>query len=451
RLQPAEDRRDGAQARRAGPGAVPVPDARHAIQHRDPQVHEHAQGAAAARRHRRDQVERPEELPLDHGLAAELPGRGEDLRAAPPQGKAEREDRGPLPERRLRQGLPQGHQGRPGRQGEEHDRRRGVLRGGRSDGRFADRAAAAVGRGRVLQHHHAEVRGAGDPQGLRHRLEADAFPEQRLHVGRFGAHARRAGEVRRPDLDRLHQGPDRQAVAERRRGGEVARVHEEVLPRRQPHRQLEHVRLYRRENPAPGAAAVRRQPDARERDAAGGEHEGLRDRHAAAGHHDFDQQPGFRAHPVGAADALQRHQLGALWAGLEQPVNYPPRGGVMHGLMMDQPLLISELIRHADRHHGSIEIVSKTLEGGVHRYTYRDAHRRARRLANALKKLGVRMHDRVATLAWNGFRHYEIYYAVAGSGAVIHTINPRLFPDQVAYIANHAEDRIVFYDTTFAP
>jgi 3-(methylthio)propionyl---CoA ligase len=123
----------------------------------------------------------------------------------------------------------------------------------------------------------------------------------------------------------------------------------------------------------------------------------------------------------------------------------------MHGLMMDQPLLISELIRHADRHHGSIEIVSKTLEGGVHRYTYRDAHRRARRLANALKKLGVRMHDRVATLAWNGFRHYEIYYAVAGSGAVIHTINPRLFPDQVAYIANHAEDKIVFYDTTFAP
>ena len=77
--------------------------------------------------------------------------------------------------------------------------------------------------------------------------------------------------------------------------------------------------------------------------------------------------------------------------------------------------------------------------------------RRARRLANALKRLGVRMHDRVATLAWNGFRHYEVYYAVAGSGAVIHTINPRLFPDQIAYIANHAEDKIVFYDTTFSP
>jgi fatty-acyl-CoA synthase len=123
----------------------------------------------------------------------------------------------------------------------------------------------------------------------------------------------------------------------------------------------------------------------------------------------------------------------------------------MHGLMMDQPLLISDLIRHADRHHASTEIVSKTVDGGVHRYTYRQAHARARRLANALQKLGVRMHDRVATLAWNGFRHYEIYYAAAGSGAVIHTINPRLFPEQIAYIANHAEDRIVFYDTTFSP
>ena len=119
--------------------------------------------------------------------------------------------------------------------------------------------------------------------------------------------------------------------------------------------------------------------------------------------------------------------------------------------MMDQPLLISGLIQHADRHHASAEIVSKTVEGGIHRYTYREAHTRARKLANALKKLGVHMHDRVATLAWNGFRHYEIYYAVTGSGAVIHTINPRLFPEQIAYIANHAEDKVVFYDTTFAP
>jgi acyl-CoA synthetase (AMP-forming)/AMP-acid ligase II len=124
----------------------------------------------------------------------------------------------------------------------------------------------------------------------------------------------------------------------------------------------------------------------------------------------------------------------------------------MHGLMMDAPLLISDLIRHADRHHGATEIVSKTVEdGAIHRYTYRDAHARARRLANALNKLGVQMHDRVATLAWNGYRHFEIYYAVAGSGAVIHTINPRLFPDQITYIANHADDKVLFFDLTFAP
>jgi fatty-acyl-CoA synthase len=116
------------------------------------------------------------------------------------------------------------------------------------------------------------------------------------------------------------------------------------------------------------------------------------------------------------------------------------------------PLLISDLIRHADRHHGSGEIVSKTVEdGSLHRYTYREANRRSKKLANAMKRLGVAMHDRVATLAWNGFRHFEIYYAVAGSGAVIHTINPRLFPDQITYIANHAEDKLVFFDVTFAP
>jgi fatty-acyl-CoA synthase len=124
----------------------------------------------------------------------------------------------------------------------------------------------------------------------------------------------------------------------------------------------------------------------------------------------------------------------------------------MHGLMMDVPLLISDLIRHADRHHGATEIVSKTVEdGAIHRYTYREAHARARRLANALKKLGVKPEDRVATLGWNSFRHFEIYYAVAGSGAIIHTINPRLFPDQITFIANHAEDKVVFFDLSFAP
>src|ERR1043165_162966 len=113
----------------------------------------------------------------------------------------------------------------------------------------------------------------------------------------------------------------------------------------------------------------------------------------------------------------------------------------MLGLMMDQPLLISTLIRHADRHHGAVAVVTKTVEGAIHRYTYREAHARARKLANALKKLGVQQHDRVATLAWNTFRHFEIYYAAAGSGAVIHTINPRLFPDQIAYLGDHAEDQ----------
>jgi fatty-acyl-CoA synthase len=123
----------------------------------------------------------------------------------------------------------------------------------------------------------------------------------------------------------------------------------------------------------------------------------------------------------------------------------------MQGLMMDMPLLISSMLQHADRHHGETGIVSKNVDGSTHRYTYREAHARARRLANALKALGVQRHDRIATLAWNGFRHFEIYYAVAGSGAVIHTINPRLFPEQIAYIANHAEDKYVFFDLTFAP
>ncbi len=123
----------------------------------------------------------------------------------------------------------------------------------------------------------------------------------------------------------------------------------------------------------------------------------------------------------------------------------------MHGLMMDMPLLISGLIAHADRHHGDTEIVSKTVDGSVHRYTYSDAHARARKLANALQRLGVQPGERIATLAWNSYRHFEIYYAVAGSGAVIHTINPRLFPDQITYIANHAEDKYVFFDLSFAP
>jgi fatty-acyl-CoA synthase len=123
----------------------------------------------------------------------------------------------------------------------------------------------------------------------------------------------------------------------------------------------------------------------------------------------------------------------------------------MHGQMMDMPLLISSLIVHADRHHGDAEIVTRTVEGPIHRYSYRDAHTRSRRLASALEKLGVKQGDRIGTLAWNTHRHMEVYYAAAGMGAVCHTINPRLFPEQIAYIANHAEDSYLFFDLTFVP
>ncbi|WP_292931622.1 3-(methylthio)propionyl-CoA ligase [Noviherbaspirillum sp.] len=121
------------------------------------------------------------------------------------------------------------------------------------------------------------------------------------------------------------------------------------------------------------------------------------------------------------------------------------------GQMMSQPLLISSIIQHADRYFGGNEIVSRRVEGDIHRYTYRDCHKRARQMANALTGLGVKMGDRVATLAWNGYRHMELYYAISGSGAVMHTINPRLHPEQIAYIVNHAEDQYLFFDMTFLP
>jgi acyl-CoA synthetase (AMP-forming)/AMP-acid ligase II len=127
----------------------------------------------------------------------------------------------------------------------------------------------------------------------------------------------------------------------------------------------------------------------------------------------------------------------------------PP--GPMIGRMMQRPLLLSDILVHADRHYGANEIVSCRLEGDVHRYTYRDLHGRARRLADALGKLGMVPGDRVATLAWNGYRHLETYFAVSGAGSVLHTINPRLHIDQVAWIANHAEDRFLLFDITFLP
>ncbi|UXD88629.1 long-chain-fatty-acid--CoA ligase [Thalassolituus hydrocarboniclasticus] len=123
----------------------------------------------------------------------------------------------------------------------------------------------------------------------------------------------------------------------------------------------------------------------------------------------------------------------------------------MLGQIMDRPLLISGLLEHAEQTHPGSEIVSRRCEGDIHRYTMKDAAQRARKVANLLARLGIQQGDRVATLAWNGYRHFELYFGVSGSGAVLHTINPRLFAEQLSYIINHAEDRWIFVDLTFVP
>ena len=123
----------------------------------------------------------------------------------------------------------------------------------------------------------------------------------------------------------------------------------------------------------------------------------------------------------------------------------------MYGQMMQQPLMISSLLVHAERHHGEQQIVSRRVEGDIHRLNYRELAARSRRMANAMAGLGVKAGERVATLAWNGHRHLELYYAVSGSGAVLHTLNPRLHPDHVVYIADHAQDQVLFFDLSFLP
>lgn len=123
----------------------------------------------------------------------------------------------------------------------------------------------------------------------------------------------------------------------------------------------------------------------------------------------------------------------------------------MLGLMQSHNLLISSLLTHAERFHGDQEVVSRRVEGDIHRQTYRQLAQRARKLANALARLGIENNQVVGSLAWNGYRHMELYYAVSGSGAVLHTLNPRLHPDQVEWIANHAEDQILFFDLSFLP
>jgi acyl-CoA synthetase (AMP-forming)/AMP-acid ligase II len=123
----------------------------------------------------------------------------------------------------------------------------------------------------------------------------------------------------------------------------------------------------------------------------------------------------------------------------------------MLGQMMQQPLLISSLIDHAAKHHPEGEIVSRRVEGDIHRTTYGQVARRSRQVAKRAGRAGLALGDRVATLAWNGYRHMELYFGVSGSGRVLHTINPRLHPDQIAWIADHAEDQVLCFDMTFLP
>ena len=123
----------------------------------------------------------------------------------------------------------------------------------------------------------------------------------------------------------------------------------------------------------------------------------------------------------------------------------------MLGQMQSQPLLISNLIVHADRHHHSTEIVSRRVEGDIHRTTWGQVARRARQVANALDSLHLGFGERVGTLAWNGYRHLELYFGVSGSGRVLHTLNPRLHPEQLVWIVNHADDRALCFDMTFLP
>ena len=123
----------------------------------------------------------------------------------------------------------------------------------------------------------------------------------------------------------------------------------------------------------------------------------------------------------------------------------------MLGLMQQHPLLISSLIDFAARHHGDGQVVSRRVEGDIHRYTWADVQRRSKQAAKALDAEGLGASDRVGTLAWNGYRHLELYFGVSGSERVLHTINPRLLPEQIAWIVNHAEDQVICFDMTFLP
>lgn len=123
----------------------------------------------------------------------------------------------------------------------------------------------------------------------------------------------------------------------------------------------------------------------------------------------------------------------------------------MRGMMMDRPLRVADILTYSEEMHAAAEVVSSTVEDGIHRESYAEMAVRSRKLAKALQAMGLGTGDRVATLAWNGFRHMELYFGIPGVGAVCHTLNPRLSPEQLTYIVGHAGDRVLFLDLTFVP
>src|ERR1700752_3453541 len=126
-------------------------------------------------------------------------------------------------------------------------------------------------------------------------------------------------------------------------------------------------------------------------------------------------------------------------------------GGIMLGLMQDWPLLCHRMIDHAAAIHGEREVVTRSVEGPIHRTNYREIRGRALKVAQRLERDGIKLGDRIATLGWNTWRHLESWYGIMGIGAICHTVNPRLFPDQIAWIVNHAQDRVLMTDITFVP
>src|SRR6201992_517842 len=123
----------------------------------------------------------------------------------------------------------------------------------------------------------------------------------------------------------------------------------------------------------------------------------------------------------------------------------------MRGLMQDWPLLCHRIIEHAAKYHGTREVVTRSVEGPIHRTNYAEIHARALKVSQRLERDGIKLGARVATIAWNTWRHLEVWYGIMGIGAICHTVNPRLFPEQIAWIVNHAQDRVVMVDITFVP